>query len=96
MAIRKRGKGFVADYYDTNGKRRWKTFNLEREARTFEARVRGEIARGEHVPEAEMPRFAEVAQRFLQAKEGKVRDLTLDGSPLPSRLTLPPTSAGCV
>jgi integrase len=78
MAIRKRGKGFVADYYDGNGSRRWKTFKLEREARSFEARVRGEIARGEHIPEAEMPLFSEVTSRFIRAKRGKVRDLTLE------------------
>lgn len=77
MAIRKRGKAFIADYYDGNGRRRWKTFALEREARAFEAKVRQEVARGEHVPEAEMPRFAEVATRFLDAKRGQVRDLTL-------------------
>jgi hypothetical protein len=70
MAVRKRGASFVADYYDGDGKRRWKTFKLEREARAFEARVRGEIARGEHVPEAEMPRFSEVASRFIGAKRG--------------------------
>jgi integrase len=77
MAIRKRGKAFIADYYDGNGRRRWKTFALEREARAFEAKVRQEVARGEHVPEAEMPRFAEVATRFIDAKRGQVRDLTL-------------------
>jgi integrase len=78
MAIRRRGNSFVADYYDGDGKRRWKTFKLEREARAFEARVRQEIVRGEHVPEAEMPRFTELAKRFLDSKRGKVRDLTLD------------------
>ncbi len=78
MAIRRRGNSFVADYYDGDGKRRWKTFRLEREARAFVARVRQEILRGEHVPEAEMPRFTELAKRFLDSKRGKVRDLTLD------------------
>jgi integrase len=78
MAIRKRGQSFVVDYYDADGRRRWKTFTRVREARAFEARVRQEIARGEHVPEAEMPRFAELAERFLDSKRGKVRDLTLD------------------
>ena len=36
MAIRRRGDSFVADYYDGDGKRRWKTFRLEREARAFD------------------------------------------------------------
>jgi integrase len=78
MAVRKRGRSFVADYYDGQGTRRWKAFKLERDAKIFEGRVRGEIARGEHVPEAEMPRFSEVAERFAESKRGKVRDLTLD------------------
>jgi hypothetical protein len=43
MAIRKRGSSFVADYYDADGKRRWKTFTLEREARAFEVSTPTEI-----------------------------------------------------
>jgi hypothetical protein len=35
----------VAEYYDGDGRRRWKTFKLEREAKDFEARVRGGISR---------------------------------------------------
>ncbi|MDY6988396.1 MAG: tyrosine-type recombinase/integrase [Thermodesulfobacteriota bacterium] len=77
--IRKRRGRYVIDFYDQNGKRRWKTLKAgttkaqaKEELRTIE----GSVARGQYLPERRVPLFSQVAKEWLKHKQPNVRHST--------------------
>lgn len=60
---------WVVDYFDGGGKRRLKTFRLKREADSFAAKVRIEVAAGVHTPDSIAPTVAEAADDWLKSCE---------------------------
>lgn len=78
MSVRKRTwtgpdgeprESWVVDYFDGGGKRRLKTFRLKREADSFAAKTRLEVAAGVHTPETLSPTVGEAAAAWLAAGE---------------------------
>ena len=73
MAIRKRGKGWVADYYDGARTRRWKTFATEEAARAHEA-----AARGQHPRVDPAITLRDYAERWLDQLAATAKASTVD------------------
>jgi integrase len=58
---------WIVAYSDQNRTRRIKTFELKRDARDFEATVRGDVKRGIHVPESVSTTIEDAAAKWLAA-----------------------------
>ncbi len=68
--VKRRGKWCV-DFRDQYGTRRAKFFATKREAADHFAKVIPEVKRGLYVAPAELPTFAEIAERWLTGKRAK-------------------------
>jgi len=80
MSVRKRTwktaagearQAWVVDYADQAGKRRMKTFRLEKEADAFETRSRFEITQGAHTPDSAGITIAEAADLWIETCAGR-------------------------
>jgi integrase len=58
--------GWIADYFDQDGKRHIKTFERKREADAWLVRARGEVAKGVHTPDSTSITVAEAAALWLE------------------------------
>jgi len=58
-------EAWVVDYVDQHGKRRLKTFRLQREAKAFSATATVEIKQGVHTPDSASVTVADAAARWL-------------------------------
>ena len=72
-------EAWVVDYVDQAGKRRLKTFRLQREAKAFSATATVEIRQGVHTPDSNSITVAEAADLWIasRAARGKERS-TID------------------
>lgn len=61
----KEHRAWVAAYTDASGARRIKTFTTKRAAKDYEAKVRGDLGRGVHVPESQSITVADAADKWL-------------------------------
>src|SRR4051794_33962609 len=70
---------WLADYGDTNGKRRHRQFGTKREADAFLTRARSEVVGGLHVPDSQSVTVGVAADQWLAATEeaGLERSTTL-------------------
>jgi integrase len=77
--IAKRRGRYVIDFYDTQGKRRWKTLpNGTTKAKAKEAlrEIEDLLAKGIYLPSEKIPTFEQVAQNWLAYKKANVRETT--------------------
>jgi integrase len=77
--IRKRRGRWVIDFYDQQGKRRWKTLpegTTKTEARSTLRLIEGAVEKGSYVSPSRMPSFAEIADSWLDAKKPNLRHST--------------------
>ena len=77
--ISKRRNRWVIDFYDNQGKRRWKTLPKgTTKARAKEAmrEIEDQLARGIYLPEKKIPIFSEVARDWLEYKKPNLRGST--------------------
>jgi integrase len=65
--------GWVADYFDQNGKRHQQAFPTKRAADAFLVQARGEIAKGIHTPSSTSITVGEACERWLRTCEQKER-----------------------
>ena len=74
----RRGR-LVIDFYDQNGKRRWKTLPAgitKKKAREELRAIEDQVERRVYLPERKIPLFSEVAKDWLEYKKPKVRITT--------------------
>jgi len=64
-------EAWVVDYVDQHGKRRLKTFRLQREAKAFSATATVEIRQGMHTPDSASVTVAEAAARWLDTCQAR-------------------------
>jgi len=79
MAISKRRDRWVLDFYDQNGKRRWKTMPkgaTKKQAREQLREIEAQIDRGSYLPEAKALTFKQVADKWLSHKQNNIRQST--------------------
>ncbi|MBC2713530.1 MAG: site-specific integrase [Desulfosarcina sp.] len=77
--LRKRRERWVIDFYDTRGKRRWKTLpkgTTKGKARDAIREIEDQLARGVYLPEKRIPLFKDVATDWLEQKKLNVRAST--------------------
>jgi integrase len=77
--IAKRRGRYVIDFYDQNGKRRWKTLkaNTTKTKAKEELRaIEDAIDKGFFLPKSKVSSFSEVAKEWLKYKKSKVRETT--------------------
>ena len=83
MSVRKRtwksAKGeskeaWIVDYVDQAGKRRLKTFRLQKEAKAFSANATVEIRQGVHTPDSASITVAEAAELWIASREAKGKE----------------------
>jgi integrase len=75
-----RRTGWLVDYADADGKRRFESFARRRDADAREAEIDVELRRGVHTPASASPTIAEAAANWLAAVELKGRErATLKG-----------------
>ena len=77
--IAKRRSRYVIDFYDNQGKRRWKTLpkgTTKVKARDAMREIEDQIARGIYLPDKKIPLFSKVAQDWLEYKKANVRQST--------------------
>lgn len=75
--ISKRRDRWVLDFYDNQGKRRWKTLpkgTTKGKAKEILREIEDKLAKGNYIPENKVPIFREVAQDWLEYKKPNVRD----------------------
>jgi len=78
--IAKRRNRYVIDFYDNQGKRRWKTLPkgiTKKKAREAMREIEDQIARGIYLPDKKIPLFSKVAEDWLEYKKPNVRASTL-------------------
>ena len=74
--IAKRRNRYVIDFYDNQGKRRWKTLPegiTKKKAKEAMREIEDQIARGIYLPDKKILLFSEVAQDGLEFKKPNVR-----------------------
>lgn len=75
---KRRGK-YVIDFYDTEGKRRWKTLpegTTKAKAKEVLREIEDQLARGIYLPSEKIPTFEKVAEGWLAYKRANVRETT--------------------
>ena len=80
--IAKRRGRWVIDFYDNQGKRRWKTLPkgiTKAKAKESMREIEDQIARGIYLPDKKIPIFSKVAKDWLEFKKQNVRDSTWVG-----------------
>ena len=78
--IAKRRNRWVIDFYDNQGKRRWKTLpkgTTKAKAREAMREIEDQVARGIYLPDRKIPTFSKVAKDWLEYKKPNVRESTL-------------------
>ena len=77
--ISKRRNRWVIDFYDNQGKRRWKTLpkgTTKSKARESMRDIEDQLARGIYLPDKKVPTFSEVAKDWLEYKIPNLRGST--------------------
>lgn len=75
--IAKRRDRYVIDFYDNQGKRRWKTLPKgTTKAKEILRELEDQLAKGIYLPDKRTPSFAEVAKDWLEYKKPNLRDST--------------------
>ena len=77
--IAKRRNRYVIDFYDTTGKRRWKTLpkgTTKAKAKESMREIEDQLVRGIWLPDKRVPTFKEVGQDWLNHKRANVREST--------------------
>ncbi len=80
--IAKRRNRWVIDFYDNQGKRRWKTLPkgaTKKKAREAMRDIEDQLARGIYLPDKKVPLFSKVAEDWLEYKKANVRQSTWNG-----------------
>ena len=75
--VRKRRNRLVMDFYDPQGKRRWKTLPegiTKKQAKENLRTIEEQIARGNFLPAKKTPLFSQVAQEWLEYKRPNLRE----------------------
>ena len=78
--IAKRRNRWVIDFYDNQGRRRWKTLpkgTPKKKAREAMREIEDQVARGIYLPDRKIPTFSKVAKDWLEYKKPNVRESTL-------------------
>ena len=79
--VTKRRDRWVLDYYDQNGKRRWKTLKkgvTKKEAKEILKGIEDKVNKGVFIPNKKIPTFAEVADKWLEVKKPNIRASTYE------------------
>jgi len=74
--IAQRRNRYVIDFYDNQGKRRWKTLPkgiTKKKAREAMREIEDQLARGIYLPDKKVPIFSKVAEDWLEYKKPNVR-----------------------
>ena len=77
--IAKRRGRYVIDFYDNQGKRRWKTLPIgttKKKARESMREIEDQVARGIYLPDKKIPLFSRVAEDWLEYKKPNLRQST--------------------
>jgi integrase len=78
--IAKRRNRYVIDFYDNQGKRRWKTLpkgTTKAKAKEAMREIEDQLAKGIYLPDKKIPIFSKVAEDWLEYKRPNVRQSTL-------------------
>lgn len=79
--IAKRRGRYVIDFYDNQGKRRWKTLPAgitKKKARESMRDIEDQLRKGIYLPDRKVPLFSKVAQDWLKHKKANVRASSWD------------------
>ena len=77
--IAKRRNRYVIDFYDNQGKRRWKTLpkgTTKKKAKEGMREIEDQISRGIYLPDKRIPLFKEVAKEWVEYKRPNLRQST--------------------
>ena len=77
--IAKRRNRYVIDFYDNQGKRRWKTLpegTTKSDAKKVLRDIEDKIDKGIYIPQKNLPFFSEVAEMWLKSKMPNIRHST--------------------
>jgi len=77
--IAKRRNRYVIDFYDNQGKRRWKTLpkgTTKKKAKESMREIEDQLARGIYLPDKQIPLFKEVAKEWIEYKRPNLRQST--------------------
>jgi integrase len=77
--IAKRRNRYVIDFYDNQGKRRWKTLpkgTTKVKAKESMREIEDQLARGIYLPDKKIPLFSKVAEDWLEYKKPNLRGST--------------------
>ncbi|PQP33140.1 site-specific integrase [Desulfobacteraceae bacterium SEEP-SAG10] len=77
--IAKRRNRYVIDFYDNQGKRRWKTLpkgTTKKKAKEAMRDIEDQVARGIYLPDRKIPLFSKVAEDWLEYKKPNLREST--------------------
>ena len=77
--IAKRRNRWVIDFYDNQGKRRWKTLPkgaTKAKAKEAMREIEDQIAKGIYLPDRKIPLFSKVAKDWLEYKKPNIREST--------------------
>lgn len=77
--IAKRRNRYVIDFYDNQGKRRWKTLpkgTTKKKAKESMREIEDQIASGIYLPDKRIPLFKEVAKEWIEYKRPNLRQST--------------------
>jgi integrase len=77
--ISKRRNRWVIDFYDNQGKRRWKTLpkgTTKAKAKEAMRDIEDQLSRGIYPPDKKIPIFSEVAKDWLEYKKPNLRGST--------------------
>jgi len=77
--IAKRRNRYVIDFYDNQGKRRWKTLpkgTTKKKAREAMREIEDQLERGIYLPDKRIPFFKEVAKDWIEYKKPNLRQST--------------------
>lgn len=77
--IAKRRGRYVIDFYDNQGKRRWKTLpegTTKGKAKEALREIEDQLSKGVYLPEKKIPTFREVSADWLEYKKPNVREST--------------------
>lgn len=69
----------MIDFYDNQGKRRWKTLpkgTTKKKARESMREIEDQLRKGIYLPDKRIPLFSQVAQNWLDHKKANVRAST--------------------
>jgi integrase len=78
--IAKRRDRYIIDFYDNQGKRRWKTLpkgTTKKQAREFLREIENKLDKGVFIPFNKIPSFSEIADNWLENKKQNIRHSTL-------------------